>query len=166
MARRWALVAWILFLPLLGCGRPGGVSNDPRIRSAIALLRSRTIIRLEVLYLPRNVLSRISVTPEQLANICSRRITIENFQGSDLRRDMIAALEHLDMMRASGLYAEPDCRWGCLFYSDSHARVLTMYFDGHGWKGLINGTPVARTGRFGKPRLVTLLENRCLSFWD
>jgi hypothetical protein len=41
-----------------------------------------------------------------------------------------------------------------------------MYFDGLGQKGLIGGSPVELSRRFGKLRIVQFLEGKCASLWE
>ena len=165
--RTWYLIlAAALLLPLHACGRRGAAGEEPFVRSAVNTLQSKTVTRLEILYFSRHALTRVSVTPDRLEEIYEHKLSVEKFQESAWKRDLIRALEDPDMRRTTGPSTQPDCRWACIFYDAKHVRVLTMYFDGHGRKGLINGTPVAFTGRFGKLKLVALLENRCLPSWE
>jgi hypothetical protein len=156
MNMRYLVLAAALLLPLQGCGRRGAAVQEPFVRSALSLLQSKSVTRLEILYFSRHAETEIY----------ERKLNVENFLESSWKPDIIRALEDPHMKRVTGPVTQPDCRWACVFYDAKGIRVLTMYFDGHGWKGLIAGTPVAFTGRFGKLRLVALLENRCLPSWE
>jgi hypothetical protein len=137
-------------------------ATEPSVQSAVALLRSGTVARFDILYLPREVETPIRVTPEALDSICFFRIGVsEQAQDSRLRNELIAALESSGIVRATGPYAEPDCRWGCVFYDADGTPILSMYFDDFGVKGLIDGTPVTGVGP-----VVRLLERRCSCLWE
>ena len=123
-----------------------------------ALLRTRTIARLEILYFPKEMETLSRMTPERLERYCWFRLTVERFQWSALRTDLIATLTSSSFGLATDT---PDCRWGCIFYDEKGARVLTMYFDGRGRLGLINGIPVT-----GTASLAELLERRCAPLWQ
>jgi hypothetical protein len=165
MTMRYLLVGAILVLPLQGCGSRGAAGEVPAIQSALSLLRSDTITKLEILYVPVEICTIAALSPDDVERICKYRITIEGFQGSKFREDFISALQKSDMRQ---LEHQGDLRWACIFYDAENERVLTMYFDASGQAGLIAGTPVTvkRRSGFGKLRLVMLLERRCASLWE
>jgi hypothetical protein len=166
MNMRCLVLAAALLLPLQGCGRRGAAGEDPSVRSALRPLRTGIITRLEILYLPKEIETFAALGPEQLEKLCYYRISVDHFDQSKLKRDLLSVLEHSDMREATGPYSEPDCRWGCIFYNEAGGRVLTMYFDGAGVKGLIGKTPVALRRTFGKLAMVRLLESRCSCLWE
>jgi hypothetical protein len=166
MGRRWLLLGVLLLFSIQACGRRGPAGEDPAVRSALRPLRTGVITRLEILYLPKEIMTVTNLGPEQLEKLCYYRISVDHFDQSKLKRDLLSVLEHSDMREATGPYPEPDCRWGCIFYNEAGGRVLTMYFDGPGVKGLIGKTPVALRRTFGKLAMVRLLESRCSCLWE
>jgi hypothetical protein len=162
---RYLLVGAILLLPLQGCGNRGAAGEVPAVQSALSLLRSDAITKLEILYVPVEICTFMSLTPDGVEKSCRYRIIVEQFRGSKFRDDLISALEKSDMRPSTD---EGDLRWACIFYDAGDERVLTMYFDGFGQFGMIAGTSVTTKRRFGfgKLRLVMLLERRCASLWE
>ncbi len=154
----------MLLALLPGCGRRDTAREERAVQHAVKALQSRTVTKLDILYYNKDALTRASITPKHLEERYQRKLTVEKFQGSDWQRDLVRALQARDMKRASFDY--PDCRWACIFYDAKQARVLTMYFDGHGWRGLIGGTPVEVQQSPGKLKVVSLLEKRCLPRWE
>jgi len=147
--RRHLLVILVL-LSLLGCGRlhqqrgaHSASSTPPLVQSAVRVLRDPHTVRLEVLWVPKQKLTRMDLTPQLLERTGNRKTNDSAFQRSDLKGMLIDALQHADIRQGS----DPgDLRWACIFYDRQGARVLTMYFDGEGTKGLIQSTPVTSNG--------------------
>jgi hypothetical protein len=162
---RYLLVGAILLLPLQGCGSRAAAGEVPAVRSALSVLRSDTITKLEILYVPLEICTYVPLTPEGVEKSCRYRIILEQFRGSKFRDDLISALEKSDMRPST---EDSDLRWACIFYDAEDERVLTMYFHGFGQFGMIAGTWITTRARpgFGKLRLVMLLERRCASLWE
>jgi hypothetical protein len=121
-------------------------------------MRSATTDRLEILCVPKHILTRADLGPDLLEKQYNYRITIRMLHASELQDDLIRALDQPSIRRAAA--QPPDVRWACIFYDTNNTRVLAMYFDGFGRKGLINGTPVTSVGP-----IVEVLERRCASLW-
>lgn len=128
------------------------------LSQAADVMRSGAITKLEVLYYPKEMLTRTRLNPELLEKQYYYKISIERFQSSKLKSEMISAFENSAIKPAA---IEPDLRWACIFYNTNNDRVLTMYFDASGKKGIIDGVSVVSDGR-----LVKLLESRCSSLWE
>ena len=122
------------------------------------LLRSDTIVRLEIFYFPEEMETLTRMTPESLEKHCWYRIGVQEFQWTPFRSDLISALAKLSLERAA---YSPDCRWGCVFYDSKDERAMTMYFNRDGSVGLVNGAPVKGAGP-----LVELLGKRCSDLWE
>jgi hypothetical protein len=137
---------------------PKAVSTDPSVRLALDVLSAPTTDRLEILALPQDVLTRFDIRPDLLEGQYEYKITARLFHGSEYWHEFVYELRHSTIKRTEA--APSDVRWGCIFYDKSGATVLTMYFDGFGMKGVINGTPVTGVGP-----IVKMLERRCSSVW-
>jgi hypothetical protein len=59
MAARWLLLSVLLLLPLQACGgharSDAGTDEDASVRSAMSLVRSGMVTRLEILYMPKRL---------------------------------------------------------------------------------------------------------------
>jgi len=167
---RWLLLGLLLVLSLQGCAeqRTGDSQRaaDQWLQPTLSLMRSGVVTRLEIIYLPKWIETPVPVLPRQLEGAGYYRISIEHFDESKLKRDLLSVLESSDMKQATAPDWEPDCRWGCVFYNQAGVRVLGMYFDAAGVKGWIGKTPVTLRRRFGKLAIVRLLESRCSSLWE
>jgi hypothetical protein len=122
-----------------------------------ALLRSDRIARLDVFYFPKEMETLTALRPESLERQAWYRVGVEQFQWSAMRTALIDALDSSSFAPAAG---HADCSWGCVFYDGRNVRVLTMYFDGAGRLGLINGESVT-----GASQVVDVLEARCSQLW-
>lgn len=134
------------------------VRRHPLEEPVMKLLRSERIVRLQILCVPKEIATRADLTPRQLERICNYKIDVRDFQTSVLRGELISTLEKPFVEEA---WARADFRWGCIFYDAKGSRVLTMYFDGFGQKGLINGVRVTSVAS-----VVTVLERRCSCLWE
>jgi hypothetical protein len=133
-------------------------SGEPVVQSAVDLMRSGTITRLEIVHLPRWIMTYMDVSPQMLEEICFYRISIQELEEAKLWGELISAVASSPIRRTT---SEADCRWGCIFYDEDDSRVLTMYFNGFGSKGFIDETPVTSVGP-----IVDLLERRCSCLWE
>ncbi|MFB3883450.1 MAG: hypothetical protein ACE149_19465 [Armatimonadota bacterium] len=169
MKRHCLLPAMVLLLSLQACGRRAEPVGDaaqaalstgplePVVQKAVSLLQSGTAERLEILYLPKEVATRGSVDPAYLGRACFYRIWIERLDQSPLRSELATTLA------SSGITLTPsdsDLRWGLIFYDAAGARVLTIYLDKFGRRGLIDGQTFT-----SNDELDALLERRCSSLW-
>jgi len=144
------LLAILLLLPLLGCDQQRQQrtaqttpSTPPMVQSAVSVLRDPRTTRVEVFWVPKEVATRTRLTPQLLEDIRNRKMNDSGFQGSELQRSLIQALQQADIQPGS----DPgDLRWACIFHGAGNIRVLSIYFDGYGRKGLIQGTPVTSNG--------------------
>jgi len=169
MQMRYLLPAAMLLLSVQPCSRqaqpvgdapPEPVSNaalEPVVQRAISLLQSGAAERLEILYLPKEVLTRSTVDPPYLERACYYRIQIEELGRAVLGAELAATLASADIRLRPGT---SDLRWGLIFHDASNARVLTIYLDKFGRRGLINGQTMVSNGQ-----LDALLERRCSCLW-
>ena len=169
MKRRYLLPAVVLLLSLQACSKqaqsvknaPQGPVNsapqEPVVQKAVSLLQSGTAARLEILYLPKEVATRVSVDPQYLARACFYRIRIEDLGQTPLGAELAGTLGISDIKVTA---SDSDLRWGLIFYDAANARVLTIYLDKFGRRGLINGQTMISNGE-----LDALLERRCSGLW-
>ena len=169
MKTQYLLPAMLLLLSLQACSRQaqpvGGapqepVNNAPQepvVQKAVTLLQSGAAERLEILYLPKEVLTRGSVDPPYLERACYYRIQIEKLDRAVLGAELATTLGISDIKLTA---SHSDLRWGLIFYDAANARVLTIYLDKFGRSGLINGQTFISNGE-----LDALLERRCSCLW-
>jgi hypothetical protein len=170
MKTQYLLPAMVLLLSLQACSRQaqpvGGapqepVNNAPQepvVQKAVSLLQSGGAARLEILYLPKEILTRAAVNPQQLARACHYRIRIEELGQTPLGAELATTLGISDIKVTAT--SDSDLRWGLIFYDAANARVLTIYLDKFGRRGLIDGQTMISNGE-----LDALLERRCSCMW-
>jgi len=134
-------------------------SETNLIQSAVDRARSKSVTKLEILYFPKEMETRVGVTPQLLEEWCFFRISIKDLQYSNvtMKNGLVSALEESAAKKANG---NADLRWGCIFYDTSGTRVLALYFNGSGTEGYVDSTPISSNGK-----LVRFLEKRCASLW-
>ena len=163
MNARDLLLCIVLLLPLYGCGGRAQENSasvaEPVVQAAVKVINAETTTRLEIFSFPREILTRADLSPQLLEKAWLYKFVVKDFSGSPLQRDLAPALRKSAIRRRAT--ADADFRWACIFYDGKGTRVLAMYFDGFGTKGLIAGVPVTANGR-----LVKLLERRCSCLWE
>ncbi len=98
------------------------------------------IERVEILYLPERILTRAALTPERLEQSYHYRLEIRQFPGSLQREQLLPALREGSYSPSSGSY---DLRTAILFFDKSGKRILSLYFDRSGRKGVVNRKTVS-----------------------
>jgi len=163
MHMRCLFLMVVLLVFLLVCSEGAeehhATGEDALVRLAVQSMRSASTTRLEILCVPREVLTRFRLSPQLLEQHYHYRFCIRLFQGSKLQDELVSALAQSGVSEIAAK-PEPDLRWACVFYNDRGDRVLTMYFDGSGKTGLINDLPVTSVGL-----VVEALERRCSPLW-
>ena len=164
----WLLAATVL-LCLTASGRVGGpAAKSPSqrtpaetarmVQAAASLLRTEGAIdKAEIVHMPNEVLTYLRVSPEELERSYYFKLEVREFSISRLATELGAALENSKLRPTTD---EGDLRWGCIFYDDKGARVLTVHFDARGRCGFIDGIPVA-----GGEQIVEVLARRCSCLW-
>jgi hypothetical protein len=118
----------------------------------IPRLETKSAKGIHVYHLPSEILTPIAVSPERLKNM-SHVVHIE----SEDPKDIQMAYEAL-------IAAEPvpdpetfiDARWLAVFIGHQDQELLSVYADGFGLRGVIDGNAVS----FTKPSYVMWLEGR------
>jgi hypothetical protein len=97
--------------------------------------RTTEIAKLTVYHLAKFVLTETALTGEAL----EARSDTEKFESTDH-----ALIEEALAFIAKARPADGDCdaRWGLVFGDASDARVRSLYLDGFGTKGNLDGAPV------------------------
>jgi hypothetical protein len=145
-----------LLLPACaGCRRT--VGKEPFRQAALASARAKTTTRAEVISYPQRILVRAALTPSDLERR-GARAWIDLAKDPAFREQLASALESPDLVQVPTPALHPDFRWACILHDAKGNRVLAMYLDGFGQKGLIGGTPVASKGNAGKLAVVAVLE--------
>ena len=105
-------------------------------------LHSLRIERVEILCVPRYILSDQRMTPELLRNDYSYKLTIPRFNTNHGFRGLIAALKRTTAVNTS---TTGDVRWG-LHITLEDGSVHRLYMDGYGKFGQIDDVQVAWSG--------------------
>lgn len=132
-------------------------SVEGKTGEVLSLLHSYDIQRLEIIYLPVEILTRSALTPEMLEKGWQYKIIISHFVGTPVEKTLGRAIEASTFDHAD---RKGDMRWGCIFYSSQDTRVLSIYFDGSGCVGVINGEAVLSNGK-----VVNVLRESCAGLW-
>jgi hypothetical protein len=111
-----------------------------RLRELSDSLTKGAIDKIEVLQIPRNILTRTRVTPEMLERQYRYRLTIQHaseFRSKDKMADAIKNTT-VDLENRS-----PDLRCAIIFYSVDGKRTGAVYLDGTGGKGFVDDVAVS-----------------------
>ncbi len=123
-------------------------SKPQRQIDAIAdMLARREIGRVEILNVPRRILTYASITPEGLEEIFHYKLTIHDMSGGLYRKELAEILKSTKVQPNSNM---GDIRWGLIFYDASERRVGAIYLDGFGDRGAVDDVPVAFKGKLYK----------------
>jgi hypothetical protein len=108
---------------------------ESSLQSLKSDLLSEKIMKVRVLFVPYNVVTRVRLTPELLTGSAKVNELVD--MDHTMRTSLLTAL---DKTKASQLDSPPDLRWGAIFY-DAHGRELHSIY--------LNGRILFRTGRQG-----------------
>ena len=137
-----SIFCWF-FLLLLSSLSYADSGHQPALKGEMVnitqLLESGKIRRIEIIYLPDEVLTRTRLTPEMLERQWLYKVSINDFQSSPFRKKFRVALEASTFEHTN---QSADLRLGCFLYDDKNERVLSMYFDAAGNAGIVNTEPV------------------------
>lgn len=149
------IIVVIALLFITGCNKDQNIS--PIALLAISLIQSADASKLEVLCVPKEVETMVALYPDLLEKTWKYKITFRDFQYLPIKKDLISAIENSSIVQSN---VEGDLRWACIFYNTNNIRILTLYLDGNGEKGLIGGKSITSNGK-----IVKCLEQRCSSLW-
>jgi hypothetical protein len=97
--------------------------------------------RVEILYFPERILTRIGFTPEMLEGKYEFKVEIRDFPASLQREQLVP------MLREASFLPSPrrsyDLRTAVILFDKSGNRMLSLYFDRSGRNGVVNRESVS-----------------------
>jgi hypothetical protein len=148
MAMRFGIAFALLLLSTVICSAQGTADTAPaRISALTDKLRSNEVQRVEIIQMPPRILTRTRVTPEMLERSFYYKLIIRDVRGGAYASSLIAA--------AASTSADPstdmgDVRWGVSFFDQSEQRIVSLYFDASGRRGVVDALPVSFRGEMFK----------------
>jgi hypothetical protein len=143
------ILVYILFLISLSavCAQGNQIKSNSQAQSQvdalIAKLANGKIVRVEVLQIPPDVLTRVGITPEALERSFFYKFTIRDMRGGRYSEGMLKAMESVMVQEQTDM---PDLRWGVIFYDIDDNRVGAIYFNKWGSGGAVGDVPVSFKG--------------------
>jgi hypothetical protein len=139
-----------VFLALLMCSVawPGEISNDDPskkidIKKAVGELArawaNDAVARLVVLHIPTNRYYPVSVSTGQIEAHPAYSLAIEDAKSSEIAKQFMTTLGKLKLTPANQV---ADLRWGLIFCEHNNDRILSIYCDATGQRGVLNGACV------------------------
>ena len=111
-------------------------------RTVIAALQKEwkagNLDRLDILHISTNAIYRTSISSSLLEQIVDFKLSIRDAT-ADLVKESIEILAKLNT-EPSGTNA--DVRWGLIFYGKNDRRLLSVYVESEGRKGVVDGACV------------------------
>jgi hypothetical protein len=92
--------------------------------------------RVEILYFPERILVRAALSPERLEQGCRYKLEIRDANQSTEWKRLLPLLRQISVESKARSY---DHRTAVLFYDKDGKRIASVYFDGFGQGGTING---------------------------
>ena len=144
----------LVALLLISSSAMGQGANIQRARDQLddllVDLRGHNINTIEVIWLNPNAESRSTITPEMLDRLFSRKLEVRHFETDPLEGTLIAAFKSTSIQKFDQT-SEGDVRWGVKFFASGRKNpVLSLYVDGVGETGAINGRKVSFVGDLHK----------------
>jgi hypothetical protein len=150
------LVALILLANLFACVSVGGQPSSEGTSGAIQLLRSNKVQRLEIIYYPEKIQTRVRLTPEMLEKQHRYKLIVNDADSSAVGREIVAAIEAENFTPSK---QQADFRWGCSFYNNRDERIVSLYFDASGKAAVVDPAPMTSNGH-----TVKCLQKVCAGF--
>lgn len=112
---------------------------DPVPQSIVAGLLDGRIERIDVYFLPYDVLTSVQVTPEQLEVSATKKFSVKLTPSSAK-----SWADTVEKIRLTDLSSPLDLRWGIVFLDRSGSRMHSIYLNsryitGTGRKGYLDG---------------------------
>lgn len=139
------LYMFVALASLTVCNSCGIVQDQPSVVSSwVQTLEQGNIRRIELVYLPEEILVRAALSPQTLQADATYRVTITE-PSPEFTREVAGALrsENFTAREISG-----DFRLGALFYSEpkSQVPILSIFFDQSGSICVVNGSSYVAKG--------------------
>ena len=148
----------ILLLNLMAFVICGGQPNSKETSSVSESLRTSKIRRLEIIYYPENILTRVQLTPEMLENQHQYKLIVNDVRSSVVGKEVMTAIEGENFTASE---QQADFRWGCSFYGDKNERIASLYFDNSGKVAMVGTVSMASSGH-----VVKCFKKICAGFRD
>ncbi|GAB4351230.1 MAG: hypothetical protein Kow0099_35230 [Candidatus Abyssubacteria bacterium] len=110
-------------------------------------MANRDIVRVEIVQIPPEVLTRTRITPEMLETQFHYKLTIRDMRGGAYREELAKTLKSTAVQPQSEMV---DIRWGIVFYDANDMRVGAVYLSKWGKNGAVGETPVSFKGKLFK----------------
>jgi hypothetical protein len=129
------------------CIMDRGNASIDAARATLADLTERLerdeISRVEIVFVPPRILTRVAITPETIEGIYHYKFTIRELRNGLYHQDLARAVKTVSLESREDL---PDMRWGIIFYDTTDQRVAGIYLNGTGGEGAIDLDPVIVRG--------------------
>jgi hypothetical protein len=112
---------------------------DTRLLSKYVIVPG-AVDRVEILYFPERILTRTGLTPEMLERQYRYKLEIREFGECLQRQELVKALQGSTFLQGDRQY---DLRTAVLLYDKDGKRILSLYFDQSGRRGMINRDPAS-----------------------
>jgi hypothetical protein len=112
---------------------------DTRLLSKYAIV-PEAVDRVEILYFPERILTRSALTPDMLEKQYQYKLEIRQFGECLQRQELVDALQGTALSHGDRQY---DLRTAVLLYGKDGKRMLSLYFDHSGMRGMINREPIS-----------------------
>ena len=100
------------------------------------LLKQGIVVKVKVLHLPDNMLTRVAVNPQALRSMASITKTFDQ----NIEKTFDPVLADISAKRENH---EPDLRWGVFFYDKQDHQVASIFVDKFGQHGYLNNETVS-----------------------
>lgn len=148
------LLIGFLYLGVQNCFAINQCDNQ-KYNTLLNQFSSGHIERIEMIYFPENILTRIGVNPERLEQNYQYKLVIKRTADKKQYNDFYHALKGEKIAPWAKRYGLPlgDVRWGCAFYNNKNEKVASIYLCRLGWFGRKGGFIDNQSVAFGRPLL-------------
>jgi hypothetical protein len=115
----------------------GKAGNPQNVLASIQ--GENTIEKIEIFYIPTDVITRTNITPKMLEANYFYKLTIQIRIGNFYLQGLKQALQDTKVEKSD---RESDLRWGILLLGPKNRRIATIYIDRLESQGYINSIPV------------------------
>ncbi|MCU1306038.1 MAG: hypothetical protein JWN45_733 [Acidobacteriaceae bacterium] len=115
----------------------------PGLSSALAILRSGAVRRIELYYTPEDILTRSATSSERLISGSQYKVILQ-YPSQQFLNKVVDALRSERF--ATTVEDSVDVRLGVLMFTESDKTAVSLYFDQLGRKCTFGGVPYAAGG--------------------
>ncbi|MDY7540782.1 hypothetical protein QN395_21125 [Undibacterium sp. RTI2.2] len=111
-------------------------------------IREHRVKSVEIIWINPTTEFRQTVSPMDIEKLFDRKLIIRRLWGDALEKSLLAAIKSTTFFKPDDKF-EIDIRWGVKFFDEkSDVPIASIFVDGSGELGMIDGTPVAMRGDF------------------